>query len=718
MRTKMSEETKNPLIKFFLKLHEDSKTRRVTPGVTPQVNGEYDRFGNLRAPYVKQYGEYAKSRLSAPKTSLSSLPDDDPFAAEKAQVQKRADEFNKNQELKKQQDTASQLNVPLAQVRTIPSQTGVGRANTPVGGYQAKPPVPPVKSGGTSAITGFKSGPLPANFDGKRSFADKTSDIEKEFSVAKPGTTKYNLRVGSSGKDVEELQRSLGITADGKYGPQTAAAVEKFQQDQGLKVDRIAGDQTMSKIKQIGALRNLRDADPSGAADQASKQISSAKPIGSSIQTSSPIGGNRIFPSINSTTSSGGFSTPTTPTNKIVPNSSINLTKKPSTLMAHYEPGGDMPSKIIEAFMKLHSKNPTDLFAEAKKAKKLDAVGKEDEDIDNDGDKDKSDSYLHNRRKKIAAAMKEAIDPKVRPPVKKDPYGGDETSPSSMGIDKPDYAPAGTTPDYAKPKLKPSVVKQTGKNSSEVYKQQAEEVEQLDEAAFKLTDAHKKAITTHLNRNIGKGKVTFHKEHGGHFATHSDGIQSTVHHIQMKNGKMTLSHFMTMDEQVEFSEAELEHFAAILEGPVAPTPDGHDVKAFGSSTSISGTLTDEAIAEEEKKKRGRKPGVKVGAYGPRGAKKGEGEATTNVSVPHVFHQIRTSRADSQGNYNLQHEHGGKTLNAKVSARDAAEFSKKYMNTEKPREKEAHTDAFVAKHFGVSKPKAAGITLPKMPSAKS
>ena len=27
----------------------------------------------------------------------------------------------------------------------------------------------------------------------------------------------------------------------------------------------------------------------------------------------------------------------------------------------------------------------------------------------------------------------------------------DETSPSSMGIKKPDYAPAGTTPDYAKP---------------------------------------------------------------------------------------------------------------------------------------------------------------------------------------------------------------------------------------------------------------------------
>jgi hypothetical protein len=100
------------------------------------------------------------------------------------------------------------------------------------------------------------------------------------------------------------------------------------------------------------------------------------------------------------------------------------------------------------------------------------------------------------------------------------------------------------------------------------------EEEQIDEAAFKLTDAHKKVITTHLNKNIGKGKVTFDSEDGGHFATHSDGIQSTVHHVQMKNGKLSLSHFMTMDEEVGFSEAELSHFASIVEGmPVAPTPE-------------------------------------------------------------------------------------------------------------------------------------------------
>lgn len=39
-------------------------------------------------------------------------------------------------------------------------------------------------------------------------------------------------------------------------------------------------------------------------------------------------------------------------------------------------------------------------------AKKLDPVGKADDDIDNDGDVDSSDKYLHNRRKAIKKAMK------------------------------------------------------------------------------------------------------------------------------------------------------------------------------------------------------------------------------------------------------------------------------------------------------------------------
>ena len=37
--------------------------------------------------------------------------------------------------------------------------------------------------------------------------------------------------------------------------------------------------------------------------------------------------------------------------------------------------------------------------------KKLDAVGKEDDDVDNDGDVDSSDKFLHKKRKAISKAI-------------------------------------------------------------------------------------------------------------------------------------------------------------------------------------------------------------------------------------------------------------------------------------------------------------------------
>jgi len=54
--------------------------------------------------------------------------------------------------------------------------------------------------------------------------------------------------------------------------------------------------------------------------------------------------------------------------------------------------------------------NDDDAAAKGKKEKKLDPVGKEDDDIDNDGDVDKSDKYLKNRRKAIGKAMKEEVE--------------------------------------------------------------------------------------------------------------------------------------------------------------------------------------------------------------------------------------------------------------------------------------------------------------------
>lgn len=66
------------------------------------------------------------------------------------------------------------------------------------------------------------------------------------------------LQNGSRGAEVKKLQESLvaagyNVTADGQYGPKTAAAVRQYQQDNGLSVDGMAGEQTLGKLYQVKA---------------------------------------------------------------------------------------------------------------------------------------------------------------------------------------------------------------------------------------------------------------------------------------------------------------------------------------------------------------------------------------------------------------------------------------------------------------------------------
>jgi peptidoglycan hydrolase-like protein with peptidoglycan-binding domain len=56
------------------------------------------------------------------------------------------------------------------------------------------------------------------------------------------------LRYGSRGAAVAKVQRALGITADGIFGPQTRKAVRAFQKRHGLLVDGIVGPQTQAAL--------------------------------------------------------------------------------------------------------------------------------------------------------------------------------------------------------------------------------------------------------------------------------------------------------------------------------------------------------------------------------------------------------------------------------------------------------------------------------------
>lgn len=68
--------------------------------------------------------------------------------------------------------------------------------------------------------------------------------------VEQPMFTGPTLHQGASGTMVQQLQQSLGITSDGIFGPQTAAAVKAYQAKNGLKVDGIVGPATMKSLNQ------------------------------------------------------------------------------------------------------------------------------------------------------------------------------------------------------------------------------------------------------------------------------------------------------------------------------------------------------------------------------------------------------------------------------------------------------------------------------------
>ena len=56
------------------------------------------------------------------------------------------------------------------------------------------------------------------------------------------------LKIGSKGPDVKTLQRKLGISADGVFGPMTEKAVERFQLDKNLPVSGIVDNDMWALI--------------------------------------------------------------------------------------------------------------------------------------------------------------------------------------------------------------------------------------------------------------------------------------------------------------------------------------------------------------------------------------------------------------------------------------------------------------------------------------
>ena len=56
------------------------------------------------------------------------------------------------------------------------------------------------------------------------------------------------LAPGDRGEAVVALQRTLGVTADGVYGPETRRAVRRFQRKRGIRANGVAGPATLEAL--------------------------------------------------------------------------------------------------------------------------------------------------------------------------------------------------------------------------------------------------------------------------------------------------------------------------------------------------------------------------------------------------------------------------------------------------------------------------------------
>jgi hypothetical protein len=76
---------------------------------------------------------------------------------------------------------------------------------------------------------------------------------------SRPTLKRPELSEGDVGKDVESVQKSLLIPADGEFGPVTEAAVTAFQRAHGLQADGDVGPQTWRAIDELD--RKMRGGD-------------------------------------------------------------------------------------------------------------------------------------------------------------------------------------------------------------------------------------------------------------------------------------------------------------------------------------------------------------------------------------------------------------------------------------------------------------------------
>lgn len=88
-------------------------------------------------------------------------------------------------------------------------------------------------------------------YDSKEPWGLFGADDMPAHDQPQPDPAPTTVRRGDIGDDVKTLQKILGITVDGDFGPRTEAAVKRFQGMQGLHADGVVGPATWRALGEI-----------------------------------------------------------------------------------------------------------------------------------------------------------------------------------------------------------------------------------------------------------------------------------------------------------------------------------------------------------------------------------------------------------------------------------------------------------------------------------
>lgn len=79
--------------------------------------------------------------------------------------------------------------------------------------------------------------------------ATPTAVADEPTARAGASSATVTVRRGDRGRAVRKVQRRLGVSADGVFGPQTGRAVRRFQRRRGLTADGIVGPITRKALR-------------------------------------------------------------------------------------------------------------------------------------------------------------------------------------------------------------------------------------------------------------------------------------------------------------------------------------------------------------------------------------------------------------------------------------------------------------------------------------